>query len=59
MENKESVLNEEEPALEKFRRHDSKLVKSFLESSELQNEIKQCLTMKDVPEKDIEIDEQR
>lgn len=52
-------MEKKEPVLEKFRRHDTKLMKSFLESHELQEEIKQCLTMKNVPKKDIEIDKQR
>ena len=52
-------MNKEESVLEKIRRHDYKLHESVLHSQELQEEIKQCLTMQNVSQKDIEIDKQR
>ena len=52
-------MGKKEPLLEKFRRQDSKLYSEVLESNEFQDEMKHCLTMQDLPAKDIEIDRQR
>lgn len=52
-------MGKKETILERIRRHDYKMDNSILESYEFQNEIKEHLTMQDIPSKDIEIDKQR